>query len=64
VDALAQASGQARPATRVWVSRDHAEALAALAAFAVLCLIVLIVPARRVEPDDYAYRAAAAQKGR
>ena len=58
VDALAQASGQARPATRVWVSRDHAAALAALAAFAVLCLIVLIVPARLVEPDDYAYRAS------
>ena len=58
VDALAQASGQARPATRVWVSRDHAEAFAAVAAFALLCLIVLIVPARLVEPDDYAYRAS------
>ncbi len=58
VDALAQASGQARPAARVWVSRDHAEAFAALAAFAVLCLLVLSVPARLVEPDDYAYRAS------
>ena len=58
VDALAQASGQARPAARVWVSRDQAEAFAALAAFAVLCLLVLSVPARLVEPDDYAYRAS------
>ena len=58
VDTLAQASRQARPATRVWASRDHAAALAALAAFAVLCLIVLVVPARLVEPDDYAYRAS------
>ena len=58
VDALAQASGLAKPAARVWVSRDHAAAFAALAAFAVLCLIVLIVPARLVEPDDYAYRAS------
>jgi len=58
VDALAQASGQAKPAALARVGRDHAEAFAALAAFAVLCLLVLIVPARLVEPDDYAYRAS------
>ncbi len=58
VDALAQASGQASPAARAWVSRHRAEGFAAVAAFAVLCLVVLSVASRLVEPDDYAYRAS------
>ena len=58
VDALAPASGQALPAARVRVRRDHTETFAALAAFAVLCLLVLSVASRSVEPDDYAYRAS------
>jgi len=58
VDALAQASGPARPAARVRVSWDRAEGFAALVAFAVLCMVVLSVASRLVEPDDYAYRAS------
>ena len=34
------------------------EAFVALAAFAVLCIVVLSVASRLVEPDDYAYRAS------
>jgi hypothetical protein len=55
---LARASDEAGPWAWVRVSRERAEALAALAAFAVLCLVVLSVPSRLVEPDDYAYRAS------
>ena len=40
------------------MSRERAEGFAALAAFAVLCMIVLSVASRLVEPDDYAYRAS------
>jgi hypothetical protein len=40
------------------VSRDRAEAFVAPAAFAVLCVLVLSVASRLVEPDDYAYRAS------
>ena len=58
MDALAQASGEAGPSAWVWVSRERAEAFAALAAFAVLCIVVLSVGSRLVEPDDYAYRAS------
>jgi len=54
----ARASDEARPSAWVRVSRDHAEAFAALAAFAVLCLVVLSAASRLVEPDDYAYRAS------
>ncbi len=58
VNALAQAGGEARPSAWVWVSRERAEAFAAFAAFAVLCVVVLRVGSRLVEPDDYAYRAS------
>ena len=58
MDALVPASGQALPAARVRVRRAHAETFAALAAFAVLCVLVLSVASRLVEPDDYAYRAS------
>ena len=34
------------------------EVFAALAAFAVLCIVVLSAASRLVEPDDYAYRAS------
>ena len=34
------------------------EVFAALAAFAVLCIVVLTAASRLVEPDDYAYRAS------
>ena len=40
------------------MSRERAEGFAALAAFAVLCIVVLSVASRLVEPDDYAYRAS------
>ena len=40
------------------MSRDRAEAFVALAAFAVLCVLVLSVASQLVEPDDYAYRAS------
>ena len=53
-----RASDEARPWAWVRVSRDRAEAFVALAAFAVLCLVVLSVASRLVEPDDYAYRAS------
>ena len=58
VNALAQAGGEARPSAWVWVSRERAEVFAALAAFAVLCVVVLSAGSRLVEPDDYAYRAS------
>ena len=55
---MAQAVDEARPSARVWVNRDRVEAFAALAAFAVLCIVVLSAASRLVEPDDYAYRAS------
>jgi hypothetical protein len=55
---MARASDEARPWAWVRVSRDRAEAFAAVAAFAVLCLLVLSSASRLVEPDDYAYRAS------
>jgi hypothetical protein len=55
---MARVSGGAGPWAWVRVSRDRAEGFAALAAFAVLCLVVLSVASRLVEPDDYAYRAS------
>ena len=36
----------------------HAEHLAALGFFAAMCVVVLSVPARLIEPDDLAYRAS------
>ena len=53
-----QRAREATPPAWVRVSRDRAEAFVALAAFAVLCLVVLSAAARLVEPDDYAYRAS------
>jgi hypothetical protein len=58
VDAMARADPEARPSAWVRVSRDRAEAFVALAAFAVLCAVVLSSASRLVEPDDYAYRAS------
>src|ERR1035438_5056098 len=55
---MARASDEVRPSAWVRVSRDRAEAFVALAAFAVLCLVVLSSASRLVEPDDYAYRAS------
>ena len=55
---MAQASDEAGPSAWVRVSRDRVEAFVALAAFAVLCIVVLSVASRLVEPDDYAYRAS------
>jgi hypothetical protein len=55
---LVQASDEARPSAWVRVSRDRVEAFVALAAFAVLCIVVLSSASRLVEPDDYAYRAS------
>jgi hypothetical protein len=54
----ARAGDEARPSAWVRVSRDRVEAFVAVAAFAVLCLVVLSSAARLVEPDDYAYRAS------
>ena len=53
-----RASDEARPWAWVRVSRDRADAFVALAAFAVLCVVVLSSASRLVEPDDYAYRAS------
>jgi hypothetical protein len=53
-----RASDEARPWAWVRVSQDRAEAFVAVAAFAVLCVVVLSSAARLVEPDDYAYRAS------
>ena len=55
---MAQASDEAGPSAWVRVSRGRVEACVALAAFAVLCIVVLSVASRLVEPDDYAYRAS------
>jgi hypothetical protein len=53
-----RASDEARPWAWVRVSRDRMETFVALAAFAVLCVVVLSSASRLVEPDDYAYRAS------
>jgi hypothetical protein len=60
VGLMARAGDEAGPWAwaRARVSQDRAEALAALAAFAVLCAVVLSSASRLVEPDDYAYRAS------
>ena len=55
---MAQAGLEAGPSAWVRVSRGRVEAFVALAAFAVLCVLVLSVASRLVEPDDYAYRAS------
>ena len=55
---MAQAGLEAGPSAWVRVSRGRVEAVVALAAFAVLCVLVLSVASRLVEPDDYAYRAS------
>jgi hypothetical protein len=49
VDGLAGGSGTGL----AWL-----EAVLAVAAYAVLCVLVLSVTPRLVEPDDYAYRAS------
>jgi hypothetical protein len=54
----ARASDEATPWAWAGVNRDRAEVFAALATFAVLCIVVLISASRLVEPDDYAYRAS------
>jgi hypothetical protein len=41
-----------------WAGRDRVAAGAALAAFAVLCIMTLSFAPRLVEPADYAYRAS------
>lgn len=53
-----RADNEAGPSTWVRVSRDRVEAFVAVAAFAVLCVVVLSSAARLAEPDDYAYRAS------
>jgi len=55
---MARAGDEAGAWAWVRVSRDRVEAFAAVAAFAVLCVVVLSSASRLVEPDDYAYRAS------
>jgi hypothetical protein len=43
---------------RGWTRLDWLEAALAVAAYAVLCVLVLRVAPRLIEPDDYAYRAS------
>jgi hypothetical protein len=57
VDVLAQAD-RPRASLSAWAGRDRVAAGAALAAFAVLCVLALSFAPRLVEPDDYAYRAS------
>src|ERR1700749_1375218 len=54
--AVAQGPEVARPAARTWW--DVAEVCLAVAAFAVLCVLVLRAAPYLPEPDDYAYRAS------
>jgi len=54
----ALASDEAKPPGSVGVSPDRVEVFVALAAFALLCVVVLSSASRLVEPDDYAYRAS------
>jgi hypothetical protein len=58
VNVLAQVSEQSRASLSAWAGRDRVAAGAALAAFAVLCVMALSFSPRLVEPDDYAYRAS------
>jgi hypothetical protein len=55
---LAQVSDEPAASPRVWAGRDPLAAGLALAAFAVLCAVVLSFAPRLIEPDDYAYRAS------
>jgi hypothetical protein len=54
--ALAQTSEETRPRVRSWW--DAAEVCLAVAAFVVLCVLVLRASPYLPEPDDYAYRAS------
>ena len=56
MSAVAQTPEVAGPAARTW--RDVAEVCLAVAAFAVLCVLVLRAAKYLPEPDDYAYRAS------
>jgi hypothetical protein len=58
VDLVAQVGGGPRASVSARARRDLAAAGAALAAFAVLCVMALSFAPRLVEPDDYAYRAS------
>jgi hypothetical protein len=58
VNALAEVSDQSRASLLARAGRDWLAAGAALAAFAVLCIMALSFAPRLVEPDDYAYRAS------
>jgi hypothetical protein len=58
VNVLAQVSDQPGASLSAWAGRDRVAAGAALAAFAVLCVMALSFSPRLVEPDDYAYRAS------
>src|SRR5689334_8692706 len=49
---------ETRSSAWVRLSRGRVEAFAALAAFVLLCIVVLSAASRLVEPDDYAYRAS------
>ena len=55
---LAEVSDEPAASPRVRAGRDPVAAGLALAAFAVLCALVLSFAPRLVEPDDYAYRAS------
>jgi hypothetical protein len=58
VGVLAQVGDQSAASPRVRAGRDAVAAGLALAAFAVLCAMVLSFAPRLIEPDDYAYRAS------
>ena len=58
VDVLAWVGGRARARASACAARDRLAAGAALACFAVLCVMALSFAPRLVEPDDYAYRAS------
>jgi hypothetical protein len=58
VNVLAPVGGQARAWFSARAGRDRVAAGAALAFFALLCVMALSVAPRLVEPDNYAYRAS------
>jgi hypothetical protein len=58
VDVMAQVGDRPRASLSAWARQDRVAAGAALAAFAVLCVMALSFAPRLVEPDDYAYRAS------
>jgi len=58
VDVVAQVADRPRASLSAWARRDRVAAGAALAAFAVLCVMALSFAPRLVEPDDYAYRGS------